>query len=62
MPPVPPDTVVAHLRWRYATKKFDPAPHHPAGDLGCTRASFGAHAFELWIAAVEVLRRHRSGR
>ena len=25
MPPVPPDTVLAQLRWRYATKKFDPA-------------------------------------
>jgi nitroreductase len=25
MPPVPPDTVLGQLRWRYATKKFDPA-------------------------------------
>jgi nitroreductase len=25
MHPVPPDTVLAQLRWRYATKKFDPA-------------------------------------
>jgi nitroreductase len=25
MPPVPPDTILAQLRWRYATKKFDPA-------------------------------------
>jgi nitroreductase len=24
MPPVPPDTILAQLRWRYATKKFDP--------------------------------------
>ena len=25
MPPVAPDTVLAELNWRYATKKFDPA-------------------------------------
>ena len=25
MPPVAPDTILAQLRWRYATKKFDPA-------------------------------------
>src|SRR5829696_1457305 len=25
MNPVPPETVLAQLRWRYATKKFDPA-------------------------------------
>jgi nitroreductase len=25
MTPVPPETVLAQLRWRYATKKFDPA-------------------------------------
>ena len=25
MPPVPTDTILAQLRWRYATKKFDPA-------------------------------------
>ena len=25
MPAVPPDTVLAQLQWRYATKKFDPA-------------------------------------
>src|SRR5437763_3791702 len=25
MPPVPPDTVLGQLRWRYATKKFDPS-------------------------------------
>jgi nitroreductase len=24
MPPVPPETILAQLRWRYATKKFDP--------------------------------------
>jgi nitroreductase len=24
MPPIPPDTILAQLRWRYATKKFDP--------------------------------------
>jgi nitroreductase len=29
MPPIPPDTILAQLRWRYATKKFDPARKIP---------------------------------
>src|SRR5947209_1504909 len=29
MPPVPPETVLGQLRWRYATKKFDPTRKVP---------------------------------
>src|ERR1700679_3663393 len=30
MHPISPDTVLGQLRWRYATKKFDPAKKIPA--------------------------------
>ena len=59
MPPVPPDTILAQLRWRYATKKFDPTRKIAAEVWAKLEAGDGARAVVVRVAAVEVHRGHR---
>jgi nitroreductase len=56
MPPVTPETVVAQLRWRYATKKFDPARTIPADTwaaleqaLVLTPSSYGLQPWKFLV-------------
>ena len=56
MPPVTPESVVAQLRWRYATKKFDPARTIPPPTwaaleqaLVLTPSSYGLQPWKFFV-------------
>jgi nitroreductase len=56
MQPVSRDVVLEQLRWRYATKKFDPGRTIPAEDwqalaesLVLTPSSFGLQPWKFWV-------------
>ena len=56
MPPVTPETVVEQLRWRYATKKFDPARTIPPATwaaleqaLVLTPSSYGLQPWKFFV-------------
>ena len=56
MQPVSPEVVLEQLRWRYATKKFDPGRTIPAEDwqtlaeaLILTPSSFGLQPWKFWV-------------
>ena len=59
MHPVSPDTILHQLRWRYATKKFDPARKIDSELWAKLEQAPVLVAVVLWIAAVEVRCRHR---
>src|SRR5947209_12389099 len=63
MPPVTPETVVDQLRWRYATKKFDPARTIPAPTwaaleqaLVLTPSSYGLQPWKFFVVTDPAVR------
>jgi nitroreductase len=65
MPTVPPETVVEQLRWRYATKKFDPARTIPPETwaaleqaLVLTPSSYGLQPWKFFVVTDPTVKAH----
>ena len=63
MPTVPPETVLAQLRWRYATKKFDPTRTIPPDtwavleqSLVLTASSYGLQPWRFYVVTTPAVK------
>ncbi len=63
MSPVPPETLIQQLEWRYATKKFDPQKKIPAQEWGTlekalilTASSYGLQPWRFFVVTEPTVR------